>query len=297
MMKKSLLLVVFFFFLASQHLSADSHHNPDKTFSVEQVTASITMLAGGGGNIAVLAGDDGLLVVDDGLAQHSVALADALRQIGEEDSVQYIVNTHWHGDHAGGNLELGRGVNIVAHDRVRYRLMQSNTIKFFGMQSDPYPEHALPDVTYSENLTLYINGEEIQLLHRGIGHTDGDSVVFFKNANVVHMGDLFFNGFFPFVDVDNQGNVVAMAERVKAMLALIDKDAKIIPGHGPLADRADLEAFHVMLTGTIDEVRAMQAAGLSLAEMQERGLSDRWDDWKGGKLPESAWIGLVAASI
>ena len=277
---------------------ASSHHHSEAEFVAEKITDSLYFLVGGdGGNIAVLVGDDGLLVVDNGYKHRSKALKKALHALGGENSLEYIVNTHWHGDHAEGNLALGHGVSIVAHNNVRNRLQQANEIKLFGMKSEPYPEHALPNISYSKQMNLYVNDEELSLMHVGRGHTDGDSVVFFKNANAVHMGDLFFNESFPFVDVDNQGNVLSVINSLESLLEYINDDAIVIPGHGPLATKAKLIDFLAMLKGTAEEVKAMQAQGLSLKDMQEKGLSEKWSAWGNAVFSEELWIQLIAASL
>jgi glyoxylase-like metal-dependent hydrolase (beta-lactamase superfamily II) len=146
-------------------------------------------------------------------------------------------------------------------------------------------------------MALHINDEEVELVHFAGGHTDGDSVVFFKSANVVHTGDHFFNGFFPFVDVDSGGNVLVMAENVKSLLAMIDDDTKIIPGHGPLANKADLMAFQQMLEGTAAEVKVMKDKGFNLEKAQKQGLTDKWQSWTDGFLTTDVWISIVYSSL
>ena len=150
---------------------------------------------------------------------------------------------------------------------------------------------------YEKAMSLHINGEEVELVHFAGGHTDGDSVVFFKSANVIHTGDHFFNGFFPFVDVDSGGNVLVMAKNIKVLLGMIDDDTKIIPGHGPLANKADLMAFVKMLEGTAAEVKAMRDKGLSVDEIQQQGLSDNWQSWTDGFLTTDVWVGIVYSSL
>ena len=175
--------------------------------------------------------------------------------------------------------------------------MTRQEVKLFGMVSEPYPELALPSVTYSETLNLYINKEHVHVLHLPGGHTDGDSIVYFKKANVVHLGDHFFNGFFPFVDVDNGGNVSRMADNLEAIMTTLDNDTVIIPGHGPLARKSELQAFINMLRGTTAEVKALRDKGLSLAQIQEKGLSSKWDEWTDGFLNTPTWISIVFASL
>lgn len=277
--------------------SADAHHEEDKSFSVTEVVSNLYMLQGLGGNIAVMTGEDGLVIIDDDYKKMSAALKKALQQFGGEEKLAYIINTHWHGDHTEGNIALGHNAPIVAHDNVRVRLSEKNEIALFNMKSDPYPEHALPDITYSETLTLHINDDAISLIHYPSSHSDGDSAIIFKQANVLHTGDLFFNGFFPFVDTANGGNVKKLARSIEHLLGLLPDDVVIIPGHGPLADKNDLEEHLAMLEGSIEEVTTMKNQGLSLAEIQEKGLSNRWERWSKGMMPEKTWIQLVFESL
>ncbi|MCK9504489.1 MAG: MBL fold metallo-hydrolase [Porticoccaceae bacterium] len=293
--KKSLLAAALSLAFSAASLGDEQGENP--SFSRSVVTGSIEMLSGKGGNIGVLKGEDGLLLIDDDYADMTPALETALQELGGVESVIYLINTHWHGDHTGGNELLGSHALIVAHDNVRKRLTTEQEVKLFNMKTQPYPEKALPEITYSQVITLHFGGEEVEIVHYPSGHTDGDSVVFFKNSNVVHMGDHFFNGIFPFVDVDNGGNVENMANNVKAILAQIDGDTKVIPGHGALGDKKDLQAFYDMLVGTTAEVKAMMAEGLDLAAIQERGLSEQWQPWTKGFLSTEVWIGIIHASL
>ncbi|WP_370279556.1 MBL fold metallo-hydrolase [Pontibacterium sp.] len=280
-------------------VQAENHgHKADApAFRTTPVSEQVLLLQGKGGNIALLKGDQGMLLVDDDYRHLSPALKEELNRQGGLDALTYVINTHWHGDHTQGNLALGEHARIVAHDNVRTRLLTRQEIKLFNMVSEPYPESAVPSLTYDSTLTLHMNGETVKLVHYPGGHTDGDTVVFFDEANVVHTGDHFFNGFFPFVDVDSGGNVLQMADNVKAILDRINDDTRIIPGHGPLANKADLQAFHEMLVGTAAEVKAMKDQGMNLGQIQLKGLSDRWDAWADGFLSTRVWIGIVYASL
>lgn len=255
------------------------------------------MLQGKGGNIGVLTGEQGTVLIDDDYGVMSSALIQALEPFGGTEKLTYIINTHWHGDHTEGNKALGKHAPIVAHENVRQRLLTHQEIKLFGMVSEPYPAAALPSLTYSQTMNLYINNEHLQIIHLPKGHTDGDSVVYFEKANVIHMGDHLFNGFFPFVDVENGGNVLTMATNLENILPLINDSTVIIPGHGPLANKADVIAFIDMLRGTSAEVQTMKNDGLSLADIQKKGLSTTWDDWTDGFLSSEQWIGIVYSSL
>lgn len=283
-------------FMGSSAL-AENHHQQSKKYRVQQLTEDISILQGKGGNIGLLTGDQGLLMIDDDYRSMSPALQKTLQKFGGEDKLTYIINTHWHGDHTEGNHHFGHHATIIAHDNVRERLLTSQEVKLFNMKTEPYPEHALPSITYEQALTLYINDEEVELLHLAGGHTDGDSVVFFKKANLVHMGDLYFNGFYPFVDIQNGGNVARMAENVGQVLELIDDKTIIIPGHGPVSNKAELTAFKMMLEGTLAEVKAMHDKGMNLGQMQLKGLSPKWQSWTAGFLSTSVWIGILHSSL
>jgi glyoxylase-like metal-dependent hydrolase (beta-lactamase superfamily II) len=274
-----------------------AHHDDSAKFSIIPVTDSLSMLQGKGGNLALLTGEQGLVLIDNDYQDMSTGLKAALASYGGPEKLTYIINTHWHGDHTGGNLALGQYATIVAHNKVRERLLNAQEIKLFNMKSAPYPEIAVPSITYEKALALHINDEEIELVHFAGGHTDGDSVVFFKTVNVIHTGDHFFNGFFPFVDVDTGGNVLVMARNVNALLAMIDDDTKIIPGHGPLANKKDLKAFVHMLEGTAAEVKAMKDMDLSLEEIQQQGLTNKWQSWADGFLTTDIWISIVYRSL
>jgi len=273
------------------------HHAASPTFKTTEVTKNITMLQGKGGNIAILKGEQGLLMIDDDYKAMSTSLMQTLETFGGKEQLAYIINTHWHGDHTEGNLALGKYSPIIAHDNVRKRLLSAQEIKLFNMRSEPYPKHALPSITYSKSLTLHINDETVELKHFANGHTDGDSVVFFKNANTVHMGDHFFNGIYPFVDIEHGGNVLGMAKNIDAILKEMKNDTKIIPGHGPLGNKKDLKAFHDMLVGTSQEVKNFNDKSLSLEEIQTQGLSKQWTSWSNGFLSEKVWISIVYNSL
>ncbi|MBT3672030.1 MAG: MBL fold metallo-hydrolase [Porticoccaceae bacterium] len=273
------------------------HHQSSPSFTEVQVTSNILMLQGKGGNLALLSGGQGLVLVDDDYQEMSAALTDAIADNGGLDKLTYIINTHWHGDHTGGNLALGGHATIVAHDNVRTRLLSAQEIKLFNMKSEPYPEQALPSVTYTSSLSLHINEEHVELIHLANGHTDGDSVVFFKNANVVHMGDHFFNGMFPFVDVGTGGNVFTLTDNIDRVLDLIDENTKVIPGHGPLANKKDLQDFHTMLVATSSSVKMMAGKGQSLDQIQAAGLGAQWSSWTKGVLSEDVWISIIHNSL
>ena len=278
-------------------LSAEDHHAETKSFTTTPIKENIMMLSGKGGNIGLLTGAQGILLIDDDYKDMTPALIKVLQPFGGVGKLKYIINTHWHGDHTQGNLELGQHATIVAHDNVRARLLNAQEIKLFNMKSEPYPEIALPSVTYKTQMHLHMNNEDVELVHFSNGHTDGDSVVFFKNVNVIHTGDHFFNGFFPFVDVEHGGDVLGMAENITQLITMINDDTVIMPGHGPIGNKTDLIAFRDMLVGTAAEVQKMIDKGATISLAKKKGVSKKWAEWTDGFLTNEVWTGIVYQSL
>ena len=254
------------------------------------VAGNIHMLEGSGGNIGVSVGADGILIVDDQFAPLADKIRAALKKLGE-GKLRYVLNTHYHNDHTGGNKEFGPEAPIIAHDNVRKRL--TGEMKAAGREGSPAPKEALPVITFDQSLSVHFNGEEIRVLHYPHGHTDGDSIIFFTRSNVVHMGDDFFNGMFPFIDLASGGDVEGYARNVEAVIAKIPADAKIIPGHGPLATIADLKNFHQMLVETIGIVRERMKAGKTLDQIKAEGLPEKWNSWGMGFIKTPAWLQTI----
>ena len=268
----------------------------DAVYKEVPVTKHVSMLQGKGGNIGLIKGEDGLLLIDDGYKANVAALEQMLDK-DIKGKPKYVINTHWHGDHTGGNEHLGEYVTIVAHENVRKRLGSPQEIKAFGMKFDANPKSALPALTFSQSLSLYANNQEVSVVHFPMGHTDGDSVVFIQPDNVVHMGDHFFSGKFPFVDLGSGGSVVGMANNVGAIIEHVKPDVKIIPGHGPLSNLDDLKEYHQMLVGTTAVVQQFIDDGLTVKEVQKAGLPDRWKAWGTGFISEKFWLKTVYDSL
>ncbi len=266
----------------------------DVTITATHVAGRVHMLVGSGGNIGVQAGDDGLLMVDDQFAPLADRIRAAMKTI-HAGELAFVLNTHYHGDHVGGNEVFGKEATVVAHENVRKRLVSGH--QPFGREPQPAAPAALPVVTFNESVTLHFNGEAVEVIHFPRGHTDGDSVVFFTGSNVVHMGDHLFLGMFPFVDLDAGGTVQGMAANLKAVLARIRPDTKIIPGHGPLGSPDDLRRSVEMLEATLDVVRQARGAGRSLEEIQKAGLPARWDEWGKGFIKADRWIETLHRSL
>lgn len=270
-----------------------SYNKQDVTVKVTKVSGNVYMLQGRGGNIGAVVGPEGILIVDDDYKAVSEKLREALKGLGSE-TPKFILNTHWHGDHTEGNEAFGKSSIIMAHANVRKRMMDPPVI--FGEKTAPYPVFALPMVTYTETMTLHFNGEDVRVVHYPTGHTDGDSVIFFTKANVVHLGDDFFVGRFPFVDVDSGGSVQGLINNVASLLATIPADAKLIPGHGPLATRDDLKAYHQTLVETAKIVQDAMKAGKSLDEIKKAGLPDKYKEAGTGFIKTDMWIEIVHRS-
>ena len=243
----------------------------------EKLTDTIYMLVGAGGNVAVSAGPDAVFVIDDQFAPMAPKLKAAMARISSKP-VQFILNTHFHFDHTGGNeIFAGEGALIVAHDNVRRRMSSEQFMSFIGARQAASPKQALPVVTVASQISFHLNGEEVQAFHVPAAHTDGDMVVHFRGSNVVHMGDTFFNGMYPFIDGSSGGTadgVVAAADRV---LALANDQTRIIPGHGPLASKADLLAYRNMLATVAQRIKEQRRAGKSDVDIRGAGITADFD--------------------
>jgi len=264
----------------------------------EKLAEGVHMLTGAGGNIGVSSGPDGVFLVDDQYAPLTQKIKAAVAAISDRP-IRFVLNTHWHGDHTGGNENLGKaGVLVVAHDNVRRRMSAEQFIEAFGSKVSASPAGALPVVTFSDTVTFHLNGEEVHAFHVPPGHTDGDSVVFFRKANVVHMGDLFFNGSYPFIDLSSGGSfegVIGAAERV---LGMVDEGTRVIPGHGPAARRRDLAAYRDVLVAVRDKVKPLVAAGKTLDEVKAAKPTAAFDEkWGQGFMKTDVWLGIVYASL
>jgi cyclase len=263
---------------------------------VTPVAGKVYMLEGAGGNIGASVGEDGILLVDDQFEPLAPKIRAAVQGIaGGGGKIKFVINTHWHGDHTGGNQVFGLEAPIIAQANVRRRLSTKQSV--LGNKVPPSPKQALPVITFDQAVSVHWNGEEIKVVHFPHGHTDGDSVVFFTGSNVVHMGDDFFAGQFPFVDLGSGGSVQGLIDDVAKALTLVPADAKVIPGHGPLSTRADLERFHAMLVASTDVVRRRMHAGESLEKIQAEGLPAELAPWGKGFVDTKTWIMTIHDSL
>ena len=264
----------------------------------EKVGEGIYMLAGAGGNIGLAVGPDAVFMIDDEFAPLTPKIRAAVTQLTQKP-IKFLLNTHWHGDHTGGNKDHGEaGVLIIAHENVRKRMSVGQFMAAFNTQVPPAPAAALPVVTFTDSVTFHLNGEEIRALHMPPAHTDGDSVVLFKNANIWHLGDLFFNGLYPFIDTGSGGSVDGMISDAEILLAKIDANSKLIPGHGPLAGKADYQRFHDMLKTVRDRIVPMIKAGKSQKDVQAAKPTKDFDEkWGKGFLTPDQFVGIVYDSL
>ena len=257
------------------------------------VAGSVYMLMGEGGNIGVSVGDDGVLMIDDKFARLADEIRAALEKLSKS-KVKFLLNTHWHGDHTGSNEDFVKESIIIAHDNVRARLSTRQVIEIFNSVSEAKPKEGLPVITFNESISIYFNDEKIDMIHFAAGHTDGDSVIFFRGSHVVHLGDHFFNGFYPFIDLGSGGNVEGFMMNVEKLIGIIPEGAKIIPGHGPLADINDLKAFAGMLRETTGIVQKAIQEGKSLEDIKAKGFSKVLvRKWGHGFLNTDQWITIV----
>jgi len=281
--------------------AALAQNQPDlaaQQITVQQIRPGVAVLFGFGGNIGVSYGEDGTMIVDDQFAPLTGKIQAALTGLGGTPA-KYLVNTHWHFDHSGGNENFGNaGTLIFAQDRVRDRLIAGGTVA--GNTSPPAPRAALPVVTYASGVTFHLNGDTIDVIHTGGGHTDGDSVIYWRKANVLHTGDMMMkDSGYPFVDLSSGGNVQHLLTSLDQMIRMTNADTVVIPGHGPLATRADLIAWRGMIATAVERVKALKDAGRTLEQAKAAkpldGLnSDRNTFFQPEDFVESIWGSLEA---
>jgi cyclase len=274
------------FFSSSSAISQDRW--ADAKITSQPVSGSVHMLEGMGGNIGVSAGPEGILIIDDQYAPLAEKIATAIGDISKQP-IKYIVNTHYHGDHTGSNAYFAevKGSTIFAHDNVRKRLADK----------EEHTHAELPVVTYQQGMTFHFNGDTINVMYMPAGHTDSDSVVWFEEANVLHPGDLFFEGRFPYIDLDGGGTVSGYINNVTKLIGMLKDDTKIIPGHGKLATKADYQKALDMLVDTAAIVKSMKAKGISLDEAVKQGLGEKYTAWAWNFITEEKWISTLYKGI
>jgi cyclase len=254
-------------------------------FSTFQLSDTIYMLSGRGGNVGISSGEDGLYIIDDQVKPVTSQLLQAIRKISNKP-IRFIINTHYHGDHTGGNETIGKaGALIFAHDNIRARMTTEQVSSFMKKTTPPYAEAALPVVTFNDQMSLHFNGETATAYHVAHGHTDGDSIIHFPASNVIHMGDMYFNMLYPYVDLDAGGSIQGMVHAADLALSLADDSTRIIPGHGPLAITEDLRNYRDYLVKAIANVQALKDEGKNLQQIIAAQPTAEWDEEFG-----KAWI-------
>jgi glyoxylase-like metal-dependent hydrolase (beta-lactamase superfamily II) len=288
-------------------LGQRAHAQQQQDFSkvqikVTKVSGNIYMLEGEGGNIAASVGGDGIVIVDDQFAPLAEKIQAALKNLGITDKpVRFVINTHYHGDHTGGNVPFANaGSTVIAQDNVRKRLESGGTGGNGGsikMDIPPAPKAALPVITFDHDVTVHLNGEDIRALHFPAGHTDGDAVIFFPKNNVVHMGDDFVRYGFPFIDVASGGSVQGMIAAMEKVSAELPADVKVIPGHGALSNLDDVRAFVKMLKETSAAVQKGIDEHKTMAQMQQEKILEPWKKWSGDFIDSNKFIETLYNSL
>jgi cyclase len=295
-MRRLFLAVAFLTLLCQPPAVAQQEPDFSKVqIKVTKVSGNIYMLEGEGGNIAASVGEDGIVIVDDQFAPLADKIQAALKDLKITDKpVRFVINTHYHGDHAGGNVPFNNaGSTIIAQDNVRKRLESGGTAGNGGsikMDVKPAEKAALPIITFEHDVTVHLNGEDIRALHFPAGHTDGDSIIFFPKNNVVHMGDDFVRYGFPFIDVASGGTVQGMIDAMEKATAQLPADVKVIPGHGALSNLDDVRAFVKMLKETSAVVEKALKQHKTLEQMEKDKILEPWAKWSGDFVKTDAFI-------
>jgi len=256
------------------------------------------MLAGAGGNIGLSVGEDAAFIVDDQFAPLTARITAAIAQITPKP-VKFVLNTHWHYDHTGGNENLGKaGAVIVAHHNVRKRMSAEQLIDFLNLKTKADPKGALPVVTFGADISFHLNGEQIRAIHMPAAHTDGDAVVHFTGSDVFHMGDIYFNGFYPFIDAESGGSADGVVAACDQVLKLASEKTRIIPGHGPLSNPAELRAYRDMVATVSARVKALVAQGKTLDDIKAAKVSADYDEkWGKGFIRPERFAEMLARPL
>ena len=284
-----------FAFLAAFLAAGLAPAQDERELTVQKLSDTVYVLQGPGGNIGVSAGPDGVFIIDDKYEGDGEMISAAVAELSDQP-ISYVLNTHWHFDHAGSNGYFGQGGStIIAHDNVRKMLASGAYISVVDREVAPAPLEALPVITFDDSLSLHLNGEEVHMLHVTPGHTDGDGIVWFRESNIIHMGDTFLVGMYPLVDVDSGGDINGMIETAETVLSFVNDDTRIIPGHGPVSDRAGLRGYRDLCVALRDRVREMKDNGMSLEEVVAAKPTADFDAVWG--LAGEAWTRISLGSI
>jgi len=289
-MRKLLVGAAVLFFISAA--TAQDQDFSKVQMKVTKVAGNVYMLEGEGGNIGASVGEDGIVIVDDQFAPLADKIKAALKGVTDKP-VRFVINTHYHGDHTGGNAIFQKDAPVIAQDNVRKRLEAGGKAGNNGsvaMDFKPSSKDALPIITFDHDVTVHLNGEDIRALHFPSGHTDGDSVIFFPKSNVVHMGDDFVTYGFPFIDLAGGGSVEGMIAAVDDVISKLPADVKVIPGHGPLSTLDDMRKFSAMLKDTRATVEKAMKQGKTLDQMKQEKILEPWQKWSGDFIKSDAFI-------
>jgi cyclase len=289
----SKICILTFALMFSSCLSTAQNRDFSKVqMKVTKVSGNVSMLEGAGGNIGASVGEDGIVIVDDQYAPLADKIREALKGITEKP-LRFVINTHYHEDHTGGNALFQRDAPIIAHENVRKRLEQGGSAGNLGsvkFEAKPQPKDALPIITFEHDVTVHLNGEDIRALHFPSGHTDGDSVIFFPKSNVVHMGDDFVTYGFPFIDLSGGGSIGGMIAALEQVLPKLPPDVKVIPGHGPVSNLDDVRRYVTMLKETRAAVENGIKQGKTLDQLKQQKVLEPWKKWSGDFITSDAFI-------
>ena len=289
---KNIFLVMLIIFSFTTSFAEDVFTN--EVVKSTALTQSLFMLEGAGGNITALIGEDGVLLVDDDFAQMADKLVTKLKELGG-GVPRYIINTHFHYDHTGGNQVFGKTATIIATTEVRARLMSEQTL--WKKQHPAIPVIGFPSLTFDQSLSLHTNNQDIRIVHFAHGHTDGDTVVFFNQGKVVSMGDLYFSGMYPIFHPEHKGRLDGVVKNLKLILNQISSETQIVPGHGPLSNKAELQKYYEMILDSIKTVRQGIKKGLILKQIQNKGINKKWESFSHGYLTTEKWIALIYSDL
>ena len=264
----------------------------------EKLSDTTYVLFGAGGNIGLCVGEDAVFMIDDQFAPLTPKIQEAIAKITPQP-VKFVLNTHWHFDHTGGNENLGKaGVLIVAHENVRKRMSVEGFIEFLGMKTKAEPRVALPLITFTRDVTFHINGDEVYVSHVARAHTDGDAIVHLRKSDVIHMGDTFFNRMYPFIDTSSGGTVEGVIAAADRVLKLAGDGTKIIPGHGPLATKADLKVYRDMLAAVSANIKKQVSAGRTLEQVLASKPTSKYDEvWGKGFLAPEKFTDMLYRNV
>jgi len=264
----------------------------------QKLTDNLYMLMGAGGNLGVLVGPDGTLLVDDQFAPLSNRINGAIKTIDPAE-IRFLVNTHIHGDHSGGNENFKRmGSTVIAQDNVRKRMSSSAVNSKTKEVTPPRDKDAWPVVTFPTDMSVHINNEDIQLLYFGPAHTDGDVAVWFKSANVMHLGDMFVTYGYPYIDYEGGGSINGFISNLDKILGLMNDQTRVIPGHGPLSKKTDVQKFRDSLADIRDQVLAALKKGKKLEEISGLPIASKYDAvWGGGFLKGKDFVFQIAENL